>query len=280
MKTSQLAINSVSTIRESLDICLSAYAEAGFRNVEFPLRHVREYLDAGHTVADVRRLLADHGLRCIGGFDCAVECFTPAEQRDQNHQRILDNARFLAELGGTNLVVGTDGPADLKALPDPIGEMAAVFAQLGDTIAGTGVNLCIEFTWSPIVKSLRTAAEIARRSGRADAQGGAVGVIFDPAHYYCTPTKFDQLSPENVAVIRHVHVDDMRDKPAELSNCNSDRVLPGQGILDLPALFGRLESLGYGGFFSIEMFSEELWTMPAREAAQLMYGSLLRLCEG
>ncbi len=64
-------------------------------------------------------------------------------------------------------------------------------------------------------------------------------MIFDPAHYHCTPSKFDQLMPENVATVRHVHVDDMRDKPAELSNRNSDHVLPGQGILDLPALFGR-----------------------------------------
>jgi sugar phosphate isomerase/epimerase len=76
-----------------------------------------------------------------------------------------------------------------------------------------------------------------------------------------------------------VHVDDMRDKPAELSNCNSDRVLPGQGILDLRALFGRLEEHGYRGLYSIEMFSEELWAMPAEQAAQQMYDSLLPLCD-
>jgi 2-keto-myo-inositol isomerase len=280
MNRSQLAINSVSTIREPLDVCLPAYAEAGFRYVEFPLRHVREYLDTGHTVSDVCALLADNGLHCIGGFDCAVECFSPAQQRAENHRRILDNARFLAELGGTCLVVGTDGPADLKAVPDPIGEMAAVFSDVADAIADTGVTLCIEFNWSPLVKSLRTAAEIARRANHLTAvHGSAVGVIFDPAHYYCTPTKFDQLTAENVATVRHVHVDDMRDKPAELSNCNSDRVLPGQGILDLRALFGRLELLGYDGYFSIEMFSEELWAMPAEEAARRMYDSLLTLCE-
>jgi 4-hydroxyphenylpyruvate dioxygenase len=274
MKTSQLAINSVSTVREPLDACLDAYAEAGFRNVEFALSHVRTYLEAGHTVADVRRRLESNSLRCIGGYETGVECFSPLEQRAQNHQRILENARFLAELGGRNLVVGTDGPADLKAVPDPIGEMAAVFAEVADAIADTGVSLCIEFNWSPLVKSLRTAAEIARRSGRPN-----VGTIFDPAHYHCTPTKFDQLSAENVATIKHVHVDDMRDKPAELSHCNDDRVLPGQGILDLLALFGRIESFGYDGYFAIEMFSEELWAMPAREAAKRMYDSLLWLCE-
>ena len=76
-----------------------------------------------------------------------------------------------------------------------------------------------------------------------------------------------------------MHVDDMRDKPAELSNCNSDRVPPGRGILDLHALFGRLEEHGYRGFFSIEMFNEELWAMPAEQAAKRMYDSLLPLCE-
>ena len=274
MRESQLAINSVSTIRHPLDVCLAAYAEAGFRAVEFPLRHVREYLEAGHALAEVRRLLERYGQRCIGGFETAVECFSPLERRAANHARVVENTRFLAELGGTNLVVGTDGPLDLATVQDPIGEMAAVFAQVADSIADTGVHLLIEFNWSPLVKSLRTAAAIARRSQRPN-----VGVLFDPAHYHCTPTKFDQLTGENVATIRHVHVNDMRDKPAELSNCNSDRVLPGQGILDLRALFGRLEAYGYRGFYSIELFNEELWAMPAEQAARLMYDSLLPLCE-
>lgn len=274
MERVQLAINSVSTIRAGLEECLAAYQAAGFQNVEFPLEHIRRYLGQGHTVADARRLLDGHRLHCIGGFDCVVECFSSGKQRAKNHARIVENARLLAELGGTILVVGTDGPEDLSLLPDPIGEMATAFGPLADGIKDTGVNLCIEFNWSPVVKSLRTAAAIARRSGRSN-----VGVVFDPAHYHCTPTKFDQLNPQNVAQIKHVHVDDMRDKPAEFCNCNSDRVLPGQGCLDLRSLFGRIEAHGYKGYFSIEMFDEELWAMPPQEAAKLMYDSLLWLCD-
>lgn len=275
MKRSQLAINSVSTIRAGLEESLAAYHGAGFRNVEFPLRHVRQYLDQGHRLTDVLGLLDAYEMRCIGGFDSIVECFSLPEQRARNHAQVIENARFLAELGATTMVVGTDGPQDLAALADPVGDMAAVFVAVAEAIGDTGVTLCIEFNWSPLVKSLRTAAEIARRTGMSN-----VGVVFDPAHYYCTPTKFDQLcKAENAAYIRHVHVDDMRDKPAELSNCNSDRVLPGEGILDLRALFGAIEGHGYGGYFSIEMFSEALWAMPASKAAELMYHSMLPLCE-
>jgi sugar phosphate isomerase/epimerase len=152
--------------------------------------------------------------------------------------------------------------------------IAETLGEVADRVKGTGVTLCLEFNWSPVVKSLRTAAEIARRAGREN-----IGVLFDPAHYHCTPTKFDQLSAANASWVRHVHVDDMSDKPGELSNCNSDRVLPGRGCLDLPALFGALEQHGYAGYFSIEMFSDELWEMPAEKAAQILYASLLPLCQ-
>ena len=271
MKTSQLAINSVST-RGDFEATLAAYARAGFCNIEFMLGTVGDYLADGHTLADVRRLLDNHELKCIGGFDCSLEAFSSAEKREKNLARMFGNAHILAELGGANLVVGTDGPQTPVA--DPLGELAHAFGEVAAQIAPTGVSLLIEFNWSPLVKSLRAASEVARRSGAPN-----VGVLFDPAHYHCTPTKFDQINAANAPFIKHVHVNDMRDKAGEFSDCNADRVLPLQGCLDLKTLFGRLEELGYDGYFSIEMFSDELWALPVEGAARRMYGSLLPLCE-
>jgi 4-hydroxyphenylpyruvate dioxygenase len=272
MKISQLAINSVSTTRADLEECLSAYHAAGFHNVEFQLKHVKDYLAAGYTVEDVQALLDKYGMKCIGGFETGVECFTPIDQRSANHARILENARLLSALGATTMVVGTDGPAAPTTVADPVAAIAKVFAEVARTVKPTGITLCLEFNWSPVVKSLRTAADVARKT-----RANNVGVLFDPAHYHCTPTKFDQLDARNIAMIRHIHVDDMNDKPGELSNCNSDRALPGKGCLDLRAIFKQIEKNGYRGYFSIEMFSEKLWAMPARKAAKLMYDSLLPL---
>jgi sugar phosphate isomerase/epimerase len=274
MKISQLAINSVSTRQSSLEEALAAYAAAGFRNVEFVIPQIKEYLSQGHTLADFANLLDRYGLRCIGGFESILEAFSPPEQRAANHALIAENARLLGELGGTALVVGTDGPPDLAAVPDVVGVLAATFADVAARILDTGVTLCIEFNWSPVVKSVRTAVEIARRCGAPN-----VGVVFDAAHYHCTPSKFEHLTGESIPFIRHVHVDDMRDKPGELSDCNSDRVLPGRGCLDLAALFGQLDRHGYSGYYSIELFNDELWAMPAAQAARLMYESLLPYCE-
>jgi 4-hydroxyphenylpyruvate dioxygenase len=270
MKLNQLAINSVSTVNADLEECLAAYHAAGFHNVEYVLKHVKDYMAKGHTVEDVCALQDKYEMHCIGGFETGVECFTSPEQQAENHARILENARLLSSLGATTMVVGTDGPSDPGTLPDVVAAIAKTFAQVAKQIKPTGITLCLEFNWSPVVKSLRTAADIARKSRASN-----VGVLFDPAHYHCTPTKFDQLNAANIAMIRHVHVDDMNDKPGELSNCNSDRALPGKGCLDLKAIFGQLERNDYKGYYAIEMFSDKLWAMPARKSARIMYDSLL-----
>jgi 2-keto-myo-inositol isomerase len=271
MKTSQLAINSVSTRHDGLEAALQAYADAGFRNVEFVLPLVKEYLAQGHTEGDLRKLLDQRQLRAIGGFQTHVECFTQPESQRANHAIHLQNAALIHDLGGGTLVVGTDGP------PQPslgaLDTVAAALRGLAREIEGMNVSIALEFNWSPLVKSLHSAVLVAQMVDHPQ-----VGVLFDPAHYYTTVTKFEHLTSATVPWIKHVHLDDMRDKPGELSNCNADRVLPGEGILDLAALIAALERHGYQGFFSIEMFNEELWQLPAGEAARRCYRSLLPLC--
>lgn len=274
MKIEQLAINAVSTRHADFIECLDAYAAAGFKHIEFPLGEVKNFLGEDKPPADAKKELDARGVDCIGGWEIPVLSFGSDEDRKANRQQILANAQLIGEIGGRGMVCGTDGPAEGQTCDDVMAVLADDFGEAADLIAKTGVTILLEFNWSPIVKSFRTAAEIVRRAGRDN-----FGVIFDPCHYHCTPSKFEQLTGENVATIRHIHVDNMADKPGELS-CDGDRVLPGEGgCLDLKAIFGRIEEFGYDGYFSIEMFNEALWAMPAAEAAGLMYKSLLTLVE-
>ena len=273
MKREQLAINSVSTAWPGLYAALDAYRKAGFRNVELPLNHLKGEMEKGKKVCDLKAAFDSRGMKCIGGFETELKCFGTPEQMVVNLATIVANARLLGEMGAGALVVGTDGPAEKVA--DPVGTIAKRVATAASIVKGTGVSILLEFNWSPVIKSLRTAVEAARRSGARNT-----GVIFDTAHYHCTPTKFDQLNRENVKWVKHVHLNDMRDKPGELSNCNADRVLPGKGILDLKAIIARLEECGYKGLFAIELFNEELWKMPVGKSAPLMMKSLLPYCGG
>jgi len=90
-------------------------------------------------------------------------------------------------------------------------------------------------------------------------------------------TRLEDLDEGSIPWIRHVHLDDMRNKPGELSYCSSKRVLTGEGILDLAALLGRIEANGHTGSFSIEMFNDDVWALPAAEATKRCHRSLLSL---
>ena len=274
MRRDQLAINSISTRHADLGEAVEAYAGAGFRQVEFHLPLVRDWLATDdRTTANVVDLLSATGMTAIGGFELPILGFAAPDEIAVNHRRQRENAELIHALGGGTLVVGTDGPAvpSVDALP----VLAEAIQTFADGIAGLDVVVALEFNWGPLVKSLASAVAVCELVDRPN-----VGILFDPAHYHCTVTKFEDLDERSIPWIRHVHLDDMRDKPGELSNCNSDRVLPGEGILDLASLIGRIEAGGYTGAFSIEMFNEDLWRLPAADAARSCHASLLPLCDG
>ncbi|HEX8833833.1 MAG TPA: sugar phosphate isomerase/epimerase family protein [Abditibacteriaceae bacterium] len=273
MKIEQLGINAVS-LHGDYRTLVEAADEAGFKAIEFNVGVVRQFLETGASLADAKRLLDERGLRCIGGFEDNLTAYASPEEVAANREKLKSTAQLLAGLGAQTQVVGTDYLL-IEGLENPAQRYSEAFGQLAADVAPLGIDLLIEFNWGA-VKTLPLAVQIARDSGAKN-----LGVLFDPAHFYCTATKMSDLSPENLQYVKHVHVNNMRRKPAELSNCYSDRLLPDdpQGALDLRALFAPIEANGYTGFFSIEMFSEELWAMPARDAAKRLYEAAGILCD-
>lgn len=271
MQRSQLAINSITTRQGSFEEALDAYASAGFPQVEFHLPLLKDWLASGHSIDDAQAELSKRGLVAIGGFQAGLECFSDSASRGKNRALQLANAQLINALGGGTLVVGTDGPT-LPSL-EALHVVANALKELAPAIEGLNVRLAIEFNWGPLVKSLDSARRVCEMVDHPQ-----VGILFDPAHYHCTVTKFSDISPESVRWFKHVHLNDMADKPGDLSNCNADRVLMGDGILDLHAIIGRIDELGYTGAYSIELFSEELWSLPAAETAKRCYQSLVPYC--
>jgi 2-keto-myo-inositol isomerase len=270
MSPDRIAINSISTRQDSIEQMLADYAVAGFRLVEFALPFLKKWMrDNGHAPQDIRALLDRHGQRCIGGFEAPVEAFSDPARREANHALHVENAELLAQLGGGVLVVGTDGPGERS--PHALDTIGHTLRELVERFPAA-VSIALEFNWSPFVKSLRSASQAVRAAGHP-----RVGILFDPAHYHCTSTKLEHLTPPVVSQIIHVHMNDMPDKPGELSDCNSDRLLPGRGALPLRDMIERLERHGYRGAYSIEMFNQALWSVPAAEAARQCWQSMSSL---
>lgn len=222
---------------------------------------------------ETRRLFEERDLSVVASSQLEVMCFGSPDARIFNLKANAENARLIRELGADKMIVGTDGPEQNSV--EALDAVAHAVRNLAEYTEDLGVDIAIEFNWSPIIKSLQSAVRVAEI-----ADHPRVGVLFDAAHYNVTPTKLRDINKDSVRYIKHVHLDDMPDTPADLTHRDFDRVLPGEGVIDLPEIISALERNGYEGYFSIEMFSAKLWGMPAKEAARRCYESLLPLCEG
>lgn len=265
-------MNSQCTFHWNLEEALDAYAAAEFRNVEPHLNLVKDWLDDGHTVDETRGLFASRDLAVVASSQLEVACFGSPDARISNLKANAANVELIRELGADKMIVGTDGPEQNSV--EALDAVAHAMRNLAEFTEDLGVDIVIEFNWSPLVKSLQSAVRVAEKADHPH-----VGVLFDTAHYHVTPTKLSDINESSVRFIKHVHLNDMPDTPADLTHRDDDRVLPGEGILDLTGIIGTLERNGYEGFFSIEMFSADLWQLPAKEAARRCYESLLPLCE-
>ena len=202
-----------------------------------------------------------------------MACFGSPDARISNLKANAANVELVRELGADKMIVGTDGPEQNSV--EALDAVAHAVRNLAEFTEDLGVDIAIEFNWSPLVKSLQSAVRVADKADHPH-----VGVLFDTAHYHVTPTKLSDINESSVRWIKHVHLNDMPDIPADLAHRDFDRVPPGEGVMDLPGIISALESNGYEGYFAIELFNADLWALPAKETARRCYESLLPLCEG
>lgn len=274
MKPEQTVMHSLSTGQRNLEEALEAYAAAGFTNVELYLALVKAWLDDGHTIEQTRDLLDAYGLGFVAGSEAIpVECFHSPDVLLPSLKAHAENLRLIHDLGGKKMIVGTDGPEQVT--PASLDPVARALRALGEATEGLEVDIALEFNASPVVQSLASAVRVSEK-----ADHPRVGVLFDTAHYHVTPSKLSDIEASSVRWIKHVHVNDMPDIPADLAHRDFDRVLPGEGVLDLPTIISALGAGGYQEYFSVELFNSDLWQLPVKEAARRCHESLAPLCEG
>jgi sugar phosphate isomerase/epimerase len=250
---------------------LLAAATAGFAGLSVWARDYAAARRFGWSDADLRAMTADHGI-------------TVAE---------LDPAWWwlpgAAEIGGRltehdDMEVFAYGEAELFAIADLLGarslnavdvfggswtidDAAEAFAGLCDRADEHGLLVHIEFLpWSRI-PDLATAWEIVRRADRPNG-----GLALDAWHWFRTDPSSDLATLQMIPGDKLVALQ-LDDAPVErednlMSATLHDRLLPGDGAIDLVTLLAALRGIGCTAPIGVEVFSDALQALDPIDAAQ------------
>ncbi len=218
---------------------------AGYDGVELRARGGYAFRD---RLPELRRAAAD-GIpmpsvcvemdHFIGAFD--------ADQRRDAVAQLTSQLSVIAEIGGRVAVTPASYGMFSRRLPpfepprDEAGDRAVLLDALGELgrhAATEGVLLCLEPLnryEDHMVNRLDQAAELIRAAG-----SDAVRICADTYHQ-----NIEEDDPATALLaagplLGHVHVSD------------SNRLQPGQGHLDWPAVLGALSAAGYQGWLTLE----------------------------
>jgi sugar phosphate isomerase/epimerase len=165
-------------------------------------------------------------------------------------------------------------PGGIVCLTGPGDDRDTVVAGLrtiGDEAERAGVRVGLEpinqlggEDWT-FISSLGEAVKVLD-----EADHPAIGIQFDTWHIWNTPNVLDEIA-RHVDRFVGVHVADWREPTRKWA----DRVLPGEGVGELPRLVGALDAAGWNGYYDVEIFSDNgsfgdawpdsLWDVPADE---------------
>ena len=157
-----------------------------------------------------------------------------------------------------------EDPADLRR------RAVARFAECAKVLGDHGCRLGLEWVGP---KTARTAKHefIYRMDQLLDMEAEMgepnVGLLVDSFHWFTAGHTAEELAAVPVEKVVHVHLNDAPDRPRD-EQIDSERLLPGEGIIDLAGFLGALSTIGYTDYLGIETFSKELPALPPEEAAR------------
>jgi 2-keto-myo-inositol isomerase len=121
------------------------------------------------------------------------------------------------------------------------------------------------------INNLDTAVEVISSVAKRN-----VGLVVDSFHMHLSKTGFSELAKVQGDRLFLVHVNDSeKGDTARLSDGN--RVLPGEGVVDLQELRANLARVKYDGFVSLELFRQSYWEQDPDEVAKISRESLRRI---
>jgi len=234
-------------------------AKHGFDGIELWINDVYEYIGQGGEVRDVEKALADTGLV----VPCAIAMRGWGEASPEEYPIMLEEAKRRMELArrlGAPYIVATPPrePCDLAQVSQRYRDLLKIGRQVG-------IKPAMEYIgFFKSVYKLSQAWQIVQEADDPDAT-----LVLDAFHTWRGGEGLEQLEQIPAERIAHYHFDDAPGTKPREEQSDPDRVMPGDGVIDLDAEVKLLERKGYRRTVSLELFNRELWNRDPDEVLKM-----------
>lgn len=234
-------------------------AEAGYEGIELWHDDMDQFISQGGTLDQIRAAVESAGLAVPttimlkGWFDTEGEEYEAGMRECE--RRILQ----AAAVGAPHAIAGPPhGLVDLRQG----GERYRALLELG---LKHGVRPAMEYLgFARQINTIEDALEIMTGSGHDEAT-----IVLDPFHCFRGGGPMESIRKLRPAQIAMSHFNDAPAEPPASEQRDPDRVLPGDGIVDLKLYCDLLREIGYSSWLSLELFREDLWQQDPLEVARL-----------
>lgn len=262
-------ISQVCTLASTFADDVADYSAAACHCMELWLTKLEQHLEQ-HSLAETKQLLSDHGMAVPAAAWQGGLLASQGDARREHWEHFARRLELLKQLGVEVLVVACDvrGNVDHTVLDRVLVSLEQAASACGEQ----GVKLALEFqAGSSLGNNLQTAASMVSQVGNPH-----LGICLDTFHWHCGPSKTEDLALLTPLNLFHVQLSDLLDVPREFAS-DSDRILPGEGQVELEPLLRQLQMLGYQGKVSLELGNPRLWQVSPKQFAEIAMTSLRRL---
>jgi sugar phosphate isomerase/epimerase len=223
--------------------------KAGYQAIEPWNDEITEYLKQGGTISELKKALADAGLKVVSVIALHSWVTTDGDE----YSKVLDECRRRMDQA-----VQLSSPYIVASPPQEVVDLDRATRRFGELMTigkSMGVIPSMEFLgFVDGIKNVGSAWAIARGTGDPNAT-----VVADVFHMIRGGGSIDDLLQLSGDRLANFHINDVPSSPDPLTQTDYDRVMLGEGIADLPKVISNLRQIGYHGPLSLELFNRDLW---------------------
>jgi len=251
--------------------CIELAGQFGFPTVSITPDIYLQAIEAGMTQAQVRRLLADAGVK-VSLID-AITSGVPGMPTDI----VMFRGQPVVRHGATvciEVAEAVEAPvvnlSHYLGTPQPLDQMAEAVGGICREAAQSERTIVLEFVPDSGIRSLGEAAEIAGACGEPNCK-----IMLDTWHLARTggtPDDILALPPESIGAFQLS--DRIEPEPGTAYVPMTGRLLPGEGELPLVEIVQATLTNSQDVPIEVEVFSEELAAMTGEDAAARVAGAV------